>query len=75
MIETIDEITSDDLFNALGDSDFISKLFEAADRRIKHHVDWLDHHTKTKRPECVSREYKKTKAYMDLKRGTLKLLG
>lgn len=74
MIETIDEITTDDLFNALGDSDFTRKLYDASERRIKHHNGWLDSHKKDGRDEGVSREYKKTKAYMSLSRATLKLV-
>ena len=74
MIKTIDEITADDLFNALGDSDFANKLYDASQRRIKHHYGWLKQHEKNSRDDSVSREYKKTKAYMKLSRAAIKLI-
>lgn len=74
MIETIDEITADDLFNALGDSDFARKLHDATERRVQHHNNWLENHKKTDRKEGVSREFKKTKNYMGLRTAILKLI-
>ena len=40
MIETIDQITTDDLFNALGNNQFLFKLITASDRRKKHYAGW-----------------------------------
>ena len=74
MIETIDQITLDDLFNGLGDQEFIRKLFDAAEKRIQHHNEWLDFHNNSNRPDGVSREYHKVKGYMSLTRGALSLL-
>ena len=75
MIETIDQITTDDLFNALTDHDFIRKLYDATQLRIAHHNDWTDFHQKAGQNDRLSREYHKTKGFMDLSGSLVRLLG
>ena len=74
MIETIDQITANDLFNAISDPDFARKLYDATEQRIEHHNKWLDFHKESGRDEGVSMEYHKTKAFMKLRDASLAIL-
>ena len=63
-----------DLFSRLGDLEFLTELFGATEKRIKHHADWASTHDKEGRPDGTSREYHKARKFMDLKRAILPLL-
>ena len=74
MIETIEEITVEDLIEALGYPDFAQKLFDATEHRVEHHSNRVDTHKKFDRGEGASKEYKRTQAYINLKHSLLKLI-
>jgi len=74
MVDIISQATTDDLFVALNNKDFVKKLHDAAERRIRHHNDWFEYHRRLGNTKGMSREFKRTKEFMDLEIATLKLM-